>query len=265
VILRGAPRTQRRYGDSASCGHRKKPRTSRSSPAVLAIRHPRQKSGNSSAAGHLLAAGGAQLLFGVPSAKEFGMGAVIGGPMGRVSASHAPRMADAPRRHRQSSAGAEAQRKPSLSAGAAQLICLTPRGPLINCSSVKRAEITVGCAFSGSSLPPAAASSRPLLPPPRSQSRASEEPIIMGVEAKSSLKFSSAAGARWSAFARIRPAQSSGTSDGYSAHFGRVQLRSKMEPAAQNGRAGDCGMPFAVVLSRNALHLWVGAANQEAA
>jgi hypothetical protein len=87
----------------------------------------------------------------------------------------------------------------------------------------------------------------------------------MGVEAKSPLNIPSAATTRLGAYARVLFVQWAGTSGGYSAHLGRVHLRSKTKLAAQNRRSDDCGMPFAVILSRNALHPWVGMANQEAA
>jgi len=148
----------------------------------------------------------------------------------------------------------------------ARLICLTPRGPLINCLRGKRDLITVGCAFSGPSVPPAAEFTHPPAPSPaKPVSCEQREPIDMGVEAKSLLNISSAVGARSGARARVRVTRWMGTPDGYSAHFGRVQSRSNRRSTAQMRCSEDCGMPFAVVLSRNASHSWVGAANQEAA
>jgi hypothetical protein len=87
----------------------------------------------------------------------------------------------------------------------------------------------------------------------------------MGVEENSSLNTPIASKARSAAYVQILFVPQCGNPDGNSAHFGRVHLRSKLKLTAQMCIPGDCGMAFAVVMSRNALHPWVGSANQEAA
>jgi len=199
-------------------------------------------------------------------AGRLGILRALGGPMGRSAGR--PRRRGALRRPESVRAG---RRRTCgvprcLSRADARLICLTPRGPLINCLRGKRDLITVGCAFSGPSVPPAAEFTHPPAPSPaKPVSCEQREPIDMGVEAKSLLNISSAVGARSGARARVRVTRWMGTPDGYSAHFGRVQSRSNRRSTAQMRCSEDCGMPFAVVLSRNASHSWVGAANQEAA
>ena len=158
MTRRGAPYAHTRYEGSVSCGYRKKSRTSRGPCAALATRHPCQKSGNLSAAEHLQAAGGTQLVSDserVRALMKFANGC---GPTGCPGDSGTRRWIDATRRHRSLSARAEALCKPCLSAATAQLICLTLPGPLINSVRGKRVRITVGCAFSGPSLPPVAVS-----------------------------------------------------------------------------------------------------------
>lgn len=158
MTRRGASCAHTGHGGSASCGHRKKSRTSRRSCAALAIRHPRQKSGNSSAAEHLQAAGGAQRVFDFARTGALLDFAEACGPTGRPGGSGARRSVGATGRHRALRGRAEALREPCLSAGTAQPICLTPRGPLINSARGKRAQITVGCAFSGAFVPSVAVS-----------------------------------------------------------------------------------------------------------
>jgi hypothetical protein len=158
VTRRGASCAHTGHRGSASCGHRKKSHTPRRSCAALAIRHPRQKSGNSSAAEHLQAAGGAQRVFDFAWAGAFMDFAEACGPRGRLGGSGLRRWVGATGRQRALPAGAEALREPCLSAGTAQPICLTLPGPLINSVRGKRAQITIGCAISGPLVPPVAVS-----------------------------------------------------------------------------------------------------------